>query len=491
MGKAAVPDILEALRACEGPGADPRSADWTGTVLLMVLDAMREPSLREALEGMLASPVPAIRKGALDALARLGSKESAPALRRLLEAPDSWVRRRDSDLLCGWGAFAACGEPLAIGEILALAKRGGEGNASKAADVLSENPALRAALGFQGESSAIGYESFDRELFLKAAEEWYAVQVLGAPSPHRAPENPAFSEPYGEAKRSAWKALAESCADPRGSLGAVRCRPRDPEVKAADLSVPLWWVTGSGHGHTLDAVAFRPGVCSVRAVKFSYGSSRKPSAFPEDSHEAALRSAEIPLEAFGSLLAGLRTILEARAEEWWSGPGTHSGFSTGDFLVFVRSPERDLPWAAQFCDYPNTREKPLWLRLSVAWRWFRDFEKASLPWAPAAPDAGSRREFSAVFLGLQESMGGRGHWWFVHERMLALARDFADETLVPPLAAWLAEGDPRKPGEDRRLCRAVNALARLTGEDLRFDPEGKPRPLEDVARDYRERHGGK
>jgi hypothetical protein len=385
-----------------------------------------------------------------------------------------------------WGALLKGGDRRAIGEIVALSKGATDTDVWTAADVLSQDPTLRAALGFQGPYREHSIGMYDRALLLNAAEEWYFENVLRAPSPHRPPENPEFSEPYGEAKRSAWNTLAALCADPRSPPPVVRCRPVDRAVQAPDLETPLLWMTGSGHGHTLEVTLFRPEVPVVRAYRFTFAYSRKRSAFPEDSHVSAFRCAEMPLETYGSLIAGMRTILEAEVSPWWSGPNAGLSGSTADFVALLRSPGRELPWGLEFCGYPSSDTKPLRIRLSAASGWFREFEKTALAWGDASPDDPARRAFSEVFADLKDTVRMQ-FWWWVHERMLALARDFGDESIVPAIASFLSEGKPEDAGERRRLCRAINALARLTGVDLRFAADGSARPLEDVLRDYRER----
>lgn len=71
---------------------------------------------------------------------------------------------------------------------------------------------------------------------------------------------------------------------------------------------------------------------------------------------------------------------------------------------------------------------------------------------------------------------------WVEERLLKMAARLGTPDLLPSLVT-LAQV-PRDAAPDRRAVAAVNALAAITGWDARFDTEGQPRPLAEVAMAY-------
>ncbi|MBM4061096.1 MAG: hypothetical protein FJ265_08375 [Planctomycetes bacterium] len=108
---------------------------------------------------------------------------------------------------------------------------------------------------------------------------------------------------------------------------------------------------------------------------------------------------------------------------------------------------------------------------------------------PAVLDADERQLLSELWQRCRDQWDRDDRQpWFVRELMVALAAAFGNESLVPSLLDFVqpryAEG---KSSMARTAAHACTALAAITGVDLRFDDRGAPRPLADVAKDYRER----
>jgi len=75
--------------------------------------------------------------------------------------------------------------------------------------------------------------------------------------------------------------------------------------------------------------------------------------------------------------------------------------------------------------------------------------------------------------------------WWVRERYLSLASKLGTRDLLPELLAVAgARLPPDGYSEARQQLQAINAIATITGWDLRFDADGKPRPPETVAAEY-------
>jgi hypothetical protein len=91
------------------------------------------------------------------------------------------------------------------------------------------------------------------------------------------------------------------------------------------------------------------------------------------------------------------------------------------------------------------------------------------------------------------NVGGFVRPWYVTRALLVLAAHVGSPDLVPSLveqlgpAAARAVAGPSANAEAQRL--AVDALASITGQDLRLDGNGNARPLADVVADYRRECG--
>lgn len=68
---------------------------------------------------------------------------------------------------------------------------------------------------------------------------------------------------------------------------------------------------------------------------------------------------------------------------------------------------------------------------------------------------------------------------WTQDRLLELAASIGGPELIPTVGRELESPD------ERRRILAINALAQLTGKDLRRDAEGRVRPLPEVVADYK------
>ena len=110
------------------------------------------------------------------------------------------------------------------------------------------------------------------------------------------------------------------------------------------------------------------------------------------------------------------------------------------------------------------------------------------PSAEVAIDAATRRRFAACFRRYQEMLGGETK--LVRERMVAMAGPLGDATMVPLLGRYLEAPFPLgEAGQRRTAAHAVNALARITGVELRFAADGAARSVDAAADLYRQHLG--
>ena len=184
---------------------------------------------------------------------------------------------------------------------------------------------------------------------------------------------------------------------------------------------------------------------------------------------------------------GLKTILAARVEPWWSGPGGGIAGSTYDFVVHIDGMGEAGDQPILYCGYASSRKRKDYVKLQASWSWMDRFQKERIPHAESNVTDEGRKVFAELFLKTRPHWDKRRFWWWVRERMVSLARDFGNESLLEPLSRYF---DPEFTDGGASLKRtaygALNALASLTGEDFRFDEKGKPRNIGEVVGDYRE-----
>lgn len=478
-GPRAVPTILHVLGTTKDP--------WLQDCLLEIAGRIGDPRNRTAIESFLTSQRPNAQSVAVQALGRLGCPASIPALRRLLEILDNGQDQTFTRLQI-LEALYQLGEEEVLAEVIRI------GLASKkwdsfAADILSRHPPLRKALGFEGTYRKGSLSIPEPEPFLCAADEWYRLSVLEQPSPYAAPENPAFSEPFAAEKQEAWTTLLKRTRRKTPQVQPCRVLPSDPRITAEDARRTVTLMAGSGHGFGLTLHVFQPEEDGATCHRFSFQAhrgGRDTEGFPEDHGTMACHVARLSRRDYGAVIAGLRTPLEADLVEWWNGPGGRFGMSSHDFVVWLSGlgPAGEKPRA--YCGYWGTSRIRAFLRERASLEWFRTRSKERIAFSLASPDPDARAVFSDFFRKYAPSWHEADFWWWVRERMTALAARFGNTSLLPRLALYLEpEWVEGKASRNRTACRAVNAIAAITNHDLRFDQQRQPRPLRHVAADYK------
>lgn len=471
MGPRALPTILYVVEA-EG---DP----WVCYQLMQIAARIGDPCARPALERLLQSPDSLLREGAIDGIGRLGLRESSPALRAAvakLASEEKFVRLQFLE------ALYRVGDMQALGEVIEIGKSDRE-NRFFAAHVLLRHAPLRAALGFTAPYREGGFELFDEELFLPAAEEWYVENVLGEPSPWRQQVPEEFTPPCAAAKRDALALLVKAVADGNGDFSNLRVQAADPAIRDADGERSLVVLSGAGHGQWLAVGIWQPEADAVRCHYYSvtrHDGAR--SAFPNDCWDATYRTVNLPRSRYLELVAGLRAILEARLVPWWHGTDCGDMWSSYNFVTDIQG--LGSPEPSRFCGYECSAERLQFeaLRAAERWEWqFLDGLKAA---AKAEPTPAARRLFSEFF---RSELPHWKSWWWVRDRMLGMAAECGDDTLREPLATFLTpEFTQARKGDPQTASVAATALAKITGVDLRFGADGSARPIVEVAAAYRE-----
>jgi hypothetical protein len=466
MGSTAVPVLLDAVLH--------RDDAWVRSIAIEVLGRIGDVRGRPALEQMLVrSHGPGASRDHFDdavaALGRLASPASLPLLRaQLATVPRS---RRIAVL----DAIRRCGDTSVIGEVLHLGYTDPEVR-NEAIRVLEQHPPLRRALGLTDERGC-----YEDDQFLKAASEWHHEDLLGKPLPWR-PWASQFTEPFATVKEAAFAALEEHVGKDQ-EFGRLRVYPIDPKLTDEHVRRDLTLITGYGHSHGLSVhlwCAEQDPVVGYR-LTFSNGSTR--SASRDDSGGVRCTRMTLARDAYAGVIAGMHTMLTAKLTRWWDGPEQIGLLSTADFVVAVGGMDVRDTSPRRYCGYPATGARIQYAALEAAAAWHRERIAERVGGTAQAITEDIRRRFAALFVAEQSLWNS--DWWWVRERMVAMAGYAGDRTLLRPLATYLQPKFARgESSELRTATAAIHALAALTGSDLRFAADGRPRPIAEAAEAY-------
>jgi hypothetical protein len=243
--------------------------------------------------------------------------------------------------------------------------------------------------------------------------------------------------------------------------------------------------SGWGHGHTL--VLWRltrtdpDQPYQARGISFRWtrGGYTEYSYSIAEDFELLLAHGEIDARAIDAHIERSRTAFATILHEIdlipppGAGLGMRGRFSTADTHLLIRFADRDAWLERSYTGYMGSRAQSDLLPLRLA---HEPLDKATskIPWASAAPTDEDRAFFVDRFLA---TFGPDQGWW-VRERFLALASRLGTAELIPSLLGAAAKTEGREP------VQAINALAAITGWDIRYDDQGKPRSPAGVAREY-------
>lgn len=176
--------------------------------------------------------------------------------------------------------------------------------------------------------------------------------------------------------------------------------------------------------------------------------------------------------------------MAAKLSRWWSSPSF--GFmSSIDQVVACLCIQQPGSAAVRFCDCPGTENQTEYLVPCAALEWTRRYLSTCPPFSSAKADAVAKGVFAEVFRSEQRYWESSGDdWWWVRERMVALAGTFGDDSLRGPLATYLNSDYVAGGANLSTTAAACNALASITGLELRFDPDGSPREVGEAAKRY-------
>jgi hypothetical protein len=247
-----------------------------------------------------------------------------------------------------------------------------------------------------------------------------------------------------------------------------------------------WSLSGlRTHGHaggvTLLSVDARDGdSVVVRAARSARQPAKlgKPPVVVFAQTSLTRRAARAPLATALAALAAHVTVTEPPASR--GAMSSSVTLSDDDEDLELRIMEGATPQPRHWDGYVGSAGEPDRAPLEIAW----DALSSTLPArsAAAGPDALDRLTFSRLWVPDHR----RRPW--VHREMLSLAPVLAAapdaaQPVAPDMARDIG-ADLDAPDPELRIL-AVNALAAVTGRDLRRDATGQVRPLDAVVVDYK------
>ncbi|MFG0315936.1 MAG: hypothetical protein ACF8XB_01585 [Planctomycetota bacterium JB042] len=289
---------------------------------------------------------------------------------------------------------------------------------------------------------------------------------------------------------------------------AKELRVRPPAEEDVRLgAVEVVWLDGSGHGQMLviGRLVGDPATGgAIETVRVLRDGRQVESDYPHDD-VWALRVRRRTLEAdeLRGLLLDLAAISRVEVEPsvaaWTerNEDGTISGRSGGwmssrDFCVAVRidglasggGPVRFEPFAG----YASSGSVATYARPAAAVSRLRGLSRDERA-VRGEVGEGVVHGYAIALESFSDRFETSG-WWWVRERMLVAGGRLGADAVLP----YALEVARREGGEgasaERSRHHAITAMARVTGEERRFDDEGTPRPLDELVEEYAALLGG-
>jgi len=256
-----------------------------------------------------------------------------------------------------------------------------------------------------------------------------------------------------------------------------------------------------GHGFSLDLYRIRPRdedayeVTWLRYGAFGTRLERDPDHPPTAWESAArdgatVQTAIVPADLIETMLLELRAVMQLHIREIEPPPPESGvvrlgsvGTSSADFHAayrFVDSAgfgQQDF-WAG----YQGSTDQDRWVPIALAEDAFSRFvyaEDVSALFVERVP-TDADLDFFAERFATARDRGDEFGFWYVRERMLAMARTVGDERLVPDLLDLLSL--PGGYSEDRSRGVVVDILVRLLGHEVRYAEDGSERTVDDAAK---------
>jgi len=220
---------------------------------------------------------------------------------------------------------------------------------------------------------------------------------------------------------------------------------------------------GAGHGFTLGWLRFRPENERVVVLSLQFNGDRQPrrSKWPPDLAPVVVKQAPMKPDAYAMLLQDLAILDAAELSPIRRNSMT---MSTSDFWVQARLTAQketrlDLEWAG----YWSSDNEVNFAKPQAAVALARAAIKG-LDFQPHLLTDEERSWASAKFVQDWKKNGDLSHWW-VRERQIIMIGVVGDASALATLREVL-QGSP----QDRSVYYAINAITRLTKQDVRDKP---------------------
>lgn len=257
----------------------------------------------------------------------------------------------------------------------------------------------------------------------------------------------------------------------------------------------------SGHGGSLELVRLDrrdEGGWDVTWIDYSHYFGRRAQVEGDPWHNegpgpSTLRRGVLPAERVDPMLQRVRELLAVQAHELEPPPpppGTLRGMSgygsSRSFHVGLRLVDAGGHGVERyFVGYEGGGdEQALQLVLDLAsaevWKVLDDDALVAGLREVGPDDAAIRELLAGAFWAAREREPALGQW-YIRERLLGLATTLGGPELVPALLDAVRPEAGSGSSEERSRASAINGIAAIVGFDVRYDADGKPRPVKTVT----------
>ena len=282
---------------------------------------------------------------------------------------------------------------------------------------------------------------------------------------------PALCAAESRQSRAPVKAFIERLIQNRASTLLT-----DPLLTAEWTAPPPWnpkaslvVMTGSGHGGTLTLYRITPagtGGCVILRIAFNEGRQSYSTRYPPAQVPVTVQTAALSADTFAAYTSFVSRVEAATLTALHSDQWTHS---SSDFcaLVSVEADGKAL-FKEAFVGYPSSQRLPFAKALTLSRGTTELLQGAEF--ADHTLTESERSWASSFITGWHYP---DGHDWWVRERLLMMSGVVGDTSCLPMLQKTI-ESTSDQASESRQVYRAINAIANLTGKDVR------EKPLEDM-----------
>lgn len=307
------------------------------------------------------------------------------------------------------------------------------------------------------------------ELILKAIDEWYHEKILKKPSPYESTKEPQFSEPYALEKKNAWNFLLQVMSKNTFNPLGLRVHFNDIKIAELDFQLEITLISGAGHGGSMNIYVCSPKLNEVEMFQFSYSIRAK---------EFDCFSKKMDIKSYKELIIGLKTILNARIEPWWSDSSHYRIRSTANFIISFVGLLNESTEITGYCGHLRADSEIDYIKLVAAEKLFREICKIENFTAESEVLPEARSIFSKVFV---QALNNRYHGW-VRSCLIDMSSEFGDKHLIEFLIKILTNAYTEK--KNNLASSAIDAISKISKKDFRYKEDGSLKDIDSIVKDY-------